>query len=186
MTEQSPLEMARRVFSGLKGAKMSGDSNWVKPGLYWCRLDNVKLDETRKNGAALFVEMTVVHVLDDDNGLGHKLGESCTHGMFSKFDSFLGNVKQFISGTLGVAPDEVEEQHIFDIIEADQPLQGTVVEVQARQIITREKGNKFTKVNYKQEIQAKDLLATLDEDAQRIYFPDNVLERFADLDNEED
>lgn len=173
---QRSKELAQGLFKGLKDAKARVDSNWDREGRYLMRIDNVKIDSNRKKQTAVFVEKTVVHVIDDADGEGHKVGESTTHSMWTHHESFLGNVKAFLAGALGVPPEQITEEQVYEVVDDEQPFAGTVVECHNRKILTREKKQPFTVVNYKREVPAQELIDTLSDEVKETYFPDGALE----------
>jgi hypothetical protein len=145
------------IFENIGNAKVSqGDGNYVRPGHYYARLNAVKLTQKFTGEQFLAVEMTVVSVLDDDEGRGHKVGEDTTHLMKAASPSFLGNVKAFIAATLGCSPDEVDQNSADRVTSDEQPLAGIVVELVGRQITTKA-GKPFTKVTYKREVPPDEL-----------------------------
>jgi len=172
---QRSLELARKHAKGLKDAKASLDSNWEKAGHYLQRIDFVKMDDTRKSGVGLFVEKTIIHVFDDDDGDGHKVGESPCHSMWTKHDSFLGNVKAFLSKILGLPENDVTEENFYAILDDDQPLCGTYIEVKNRIIETRA-SKPFTKINYQREVPAIELAEILSDDEKEAFFPGSALD----------
>jgi hypothetical protein len=184
--QQTPGQRSKELANGLFGAKFKEakarvDSNWEREGRYLLRIDNVKLDQNRKKQTGLFVEKTVIHVYDDADGEGHKVGETVDHSMWDHHESFLGNVKAFLAAVLGLPTTEVEESHVLQVIDDDQPLQGTVVECHNRTILTREKGKPFTVINYKREVPALELIEILSDEVKATYFPDDLLERMVEF-----
>ena len=112
----------------------------------------------------------------------HRLGESCCQSIWKKHkDTFLGNVKAFLAAATGYPPTEIEEKHILQIIDDDQPLCGTVLEVKNRVILTKAK-TPFTKINWKREVPPAELLTILPAEAQEMFFPDGTLEKMAAAD----
>lgn len=178
------------IFTKLQDAQMSVDSNYERPGHYWLLIDKCKSGKSRKGDEFCAIEKTCLHVFDDNDGTGHKPGESVTHMIMLKHDSALGNIKQFISGTMGVEPDEVDEDIAQSIFEAegdkdhDQPLSGTVVECINRNIVTKA-GKDFTVISYKREVPAQELLDTLEKKIVDRYFPNDVLVGIAEAEASE-
>ena len=184
-TGQKSKALAGNMFGGLKAARMSMDSNWMKEGHYLMRIDLVKIDQNRNEETAVFIECTVVHIYTNANDAGetmHRLGESCCQSIWKKHkDTFLGNVKAFLAAATGYPPTEIEEKHILQIIDDDQPLCGTVLEVKNRVILTKAK-TPFTKINWKREVPPAELLTILPAEAQEMFFPDGTLEKMAAAD----
>ena len=63
-------QLAKGLFGGLAGAKAKQDGNWERGGHYLELIENVKLDQNRKNETGFFIEKTIVKVIDDDGGEG--------------------------------------------------------------------------------------------------------------------
>lgn len=170
------------IFDGMGGAKSRMDSNYVIPSHFLGRINKCKIGKNRKDEGFFVVEMTVIHDCQPEKyqrGIyGHQPGEEVSHMMMSKHDSFLGNVKGFISTTLEMSDETIGEEEALAISADDQPLAGTVIEVVARNVVTRA-GNDFTVVNYKGEVpmeQVVELFATVEDGAERMarFFPDHV------------
>jgi len=173
------------MFSGIETAKASFDAKYLQQGHYLCRIDRVKADKTRSGDQFLAVEMTVLHTFTDGDGLPekwHKAGESASHLMMAKHDSFLGNVKAMIANLLACHESEVKESDCVKVSEKEQPLAGMVAEIRARDILTR--ANKsFTKVSYIREFPASEIEAVLDEKTLALYFPGDTLEKMIEEEN---
>lgn len=168
--------MAKNYFAGLGNTKESKDANYVTPGHYIMRLDNVRMKENRKGDAIFVVEQTPIHLLRADlleeqggcmNGIptrSNQEGIPCTHLI-----SFAGagaemampNIKAFAvavidgfaeaAGQKDADGNDLQEQIMALVVSDEQPLAGTMVEVIARSIKTRAKKD-FTKVTYAQVI----------------------------------
>lgn len=142
------------IFDKIEGATVTGDGNWVRPGRYTAEINAVKLSKKHTGEEFVAIEMTIVSVLDDDEGKGHKVGEDIVSLMNASKMSFLGNFKQFISASLGVSPDDVTKAEALRVTSDAQPMAGIVVEFSARIIITRA-GDPFTKVMFAGEVEQK-------------------------------
>lgn len=165
------------MFDGIEGAKASFDAKYQGPGHYLNRIDRVKADKTRAGDEFMAVEMTVMHTFMD--GLGapekwHKAGEATSHLMMKKHDSFLGNVKAMVANLLGVHESEVTKADCERISSAEQPMAGMVIELSARDILTK-KNQPFTKVSYTREVPAVELPNLLDDKIVATYFPGDTL-----------
>lgn len=178
------------IFGGIKDAKSRFDSNYIIPSHCLWRIDNVKVDENRSGEGFMAIEMTCLEDLVSEKyarGVyGHTPGESASHLMMKKHDSFLGNVKAFIANTMGVPVEEIAENDALAICDASQPLRNTVVEIEARNTKTK-RGTDFTVVNYKGEVPPTELIARwgeLEDGAEMMerFFPQGLLERLAAAD----
>lgn len=184
MNKAQQLIKSTGLFSGLKDARPRLSSNWIREGEYAIRIDRVKVDTNRKNEASFFVEGTVVFVWSDAQGTGHKLGESVTHNMQARHDSFLSNVKSFLAAALGLPPGDIGDEQVLMVVDDDQPLMNTTLHVKANQVLTRA-GKPFTEVNYVREIEPAELLngsarfPGLSPEAKTVFYPNNLLEQMA-------
>lgn len=169
---------ASDIFKSLKDVKMRQAANYMRAGTYWCRIDAIKIDKNRKMAVFMAVEMTIVKVLDDDQGRGHKVGEGVCHMLMVANDSFLPNIKAMIAHIMDMRPEEIEARHAEQICALDQPLTGTVVDVYARAITTKA-GKPFTEINYRREVPPAEAAATLDAETQEVYFPNDALTKMA-------
>lgn len=175
------------MFKGVEGAKASFDASYLGAGHYLCRIDRVKADVTRTKDQFLAVEMTVLHTFMDGAGepaKWHKAGSAVSHLMMAKHDSFLGNVKAMVAALMGVHESEVTQADCEELSGANQPLAGMVIEVKARDILTRAQKN-FTKVTYEREFPAAELGDILEEKILTAYFPGDTLEKMIVAQNEE-
>jgi hypothetical protein len=181
--------MGRSIFSGLKGAKVRVDANYMRAGHYYMVIDKCKTGRNWKNIDFAAVEMTVVHVLDDNNGEGHKLGESPSWLAMSDSMYFASDILTFICNVMGLDPNELSDDErvnaaemVFaseDDHEHDQPLAGTVVEVKARDVKIKDSDKMFTKVTFCREVPASELLERLSEEEINRFFPNDALKNLA-------
>lgn len=192
MKAEERMLLAKSIFGdgALEKAKVTqGDRPWEGQGWTWQLINKVELDSTRKGKVGLFIRKTVIHIVDPafPNGQGpaHSVGEDITHAYWREQDTFLGNVKGFLSGTLGQDATTVGEEEIMSVISDDQPLGGTVVEVKGRDILTK-KGEPFTVITYVREVPPAELLAALSPEAAERFFGPGGLEQMAALDEGED
>lgn len=181
--------MGKSIFSGLKDAKLRVDANYVRPGHYLMRIDKCKTAENRKHEDFCAVEMTCVHVMDDDNGAGHKPGEEPSWLTMVKSDYFASDILTFICNVMGLDPNDLSEKERIEAAEMvfgeeddkdhDQPLSGTVVEVKARAVKLKDSDKDFTKVSWCREVPASELIERLSDDEKAKFFPGDVLEKLA-------
>lgn len=135
------------IFDKIGDAKIGQEGNWVRPGKYTARIHAVKLVKKFNGDNFVAVEMTVLTVVDDDGGAGHKVDEEITHLMKVSNPSFLGNFKQFASEALGCSPDDLGKAEADRITSDEQPLAGIEIAFRARQKPTKA-GGQFTLVMY--------------------------------------
>lgn len=173
-----PVIAGKSIFKGLKDAKPSVDGNYERIGKYLERIDRIKVDNSRKGDAFVAVEKTVVRVLDDAQGQGHKVGEQVTHMMMPKHDSFLGNIKGMLASLLEMKPEEIGEEAAEMVCDEKQPLAGMLIECH-NHIITTKKGAPFTVIHYLHEVKPPQALQTLTADEITRFFPGEYLQKIA-------
>ena len=145
------------IFSGIEDVNPSFDANYVRAGKYVSRLDLVALKKNGEGDTNLVIEETILHVIDNNDGKGHKVGEECTHLIANHGKGkrlFMGNVKHFVMKVIGCTVEEVTEEIVEGIVEEDdkdgkaQPFAGLVIEWSGRDRLAKESGNLYTKVTY--------------------------------------
>jgi hypothetical protein len=174
-------EVRRPSFTGFKEARPSGDYNNLKPGTYWLKINGVKEEETRQGGYQIKAELSVVHVIDDVGGTGHREGEEtsdlfCMHGKGK--DMFLPNLKAFMACALAAPAPEIDQSDIDAMLSDDQPFNGFVLEYTGRAATSRA-GNDITRKTYKRKIEPAELLGTLSEETLGRFWSPAELEALA-------
>lgn len=163
------------IFDGMGEAASSRDSNYFIPSHVLGRINKVKSGTTRKEEGFFAVEVTVVHDCQPEkyerSKYGHAVGEEVTWMAMAKHDSFLSNVKQFISSTVDMPDDKIGKEEVTIICGDDQPLAGQVVEIACRNIVTRS-GKDFTKVSFKGAVSLEELAKTIGDEQMAVFFPD--------------
>lgn len=159
------------MFGNVASVKGAVDSNYFAPGAYLCRVERVKQYKGRL-GEGVVAEMTVVHVLSDDQASGkrpHKVGESVSRvfpNYGSTIDYFLPELKAFVAAAFGSNVEDfnaeagtaeaAEIAKFFDeVVSPSQPLAGQVVEVFVKDNeYTNKKGEhkKRTDIKFKRRI----------------------------------
>ena len=181
-----PQPVRPGLFSGIEGAKTTVKANYIRPGLYWMRIDECKTFHNRTNQERATVEMTVVKVFENFANRGHRLGESVTQ-MFKNSGQganyFLGEIKGFIGNTMAMSPESVTQEHAARVFGPEQPLRGTIVEVNANDITTH-RGTPFTVCTFRREVTAQEALAALDAQTIQNFFPNGALQRMAEYEKQ--
>ena len=136
------------MFANIKDAKASFDNNYFRDGHYIWQILNIKADKNRKGIPYIAVECKVIHVFDDSAGTGHKLREEAAWVLTSDKDSFLGNIKAFVSHTVGCDANDVTEEGCDALCGPSQPLAGFFVESHNRTQVAKS-GKPFCKVGWK-------------------------------------
>lgn len=131
-------------FSGIENAQMSEGGVFFLPGNYLARIDTVKTKTSRKNDLLFIIETTILW----SDVPERRRGSSCTQ-MYKAGDAFLGNVKHFCSVANDCDPSEVDDAGVELVCGDENPLQGTILRLQAVNIKTKAL-NDFTKVIWKQ------------------------------------
>lgn len=129
------------LFSKIKDARVSKGGVYLLPGNYLLKVETAKLIEDRHNVALLVTE----HLIIQSDNEERKPGSHVTWMAKNNQDAFLGNVKAFLCGVLGVSEDDIDEETAEGAFDEDQPLQNQYVKAEAFEIITK-KGTPFTKV----------------------------------------
>jgi hypothetical protein len=176
--------MSNSIFAGISDAKARTDANYERPGNYIELIRRVKADRSRKGEDFVAIEKTVLAVLDDDEGRGHRVGDEVTHMLMAKHDSFLGNIKAMISAVFNVPTDQVSESDAVEVCADNQPMSGAVVECANRNQVTR-RGTDFTIINYKRSLTVAEIRQRLDPAVLARYFPGDVLDRMEAAEQED-
>lgn len=190
--QQPPVQnTAAQLFGGIDHAKTSFDSNYMRPGHYILRIDNIKASANQKGEPFLATEMTVLHCISDLEATQHALhphlpGETVTDMKMKKHQSFLPNVRAQIAGMEGMSIEELQqqlgregksvEQYMIDVCGPNQPYAGMFVEIHARQIMTQ-RGTPFTKISYKREVRPSELPGFLSPEQIQKFFPGDMLQQ---------
>lgn len=169
------------IFSGIRGVKASMDANYIRPGVYAVLIERIKLDKSRKGERFLAVEMRnlrTIHPVHNDAGsaLSQRDGENMSHLIMADgtgADMFLPNVKAMVAALTGCGAEEVDESACAQMVGPDQPFAGLVVEVEAKEIVTRSM-KPFTKVVYKRPLTRKDLEDLKIEVPKDAFFPEDA------------
>lgn len=161
------------LFAGVKNAPKRIDSNYEKPGTYWERIDACKTGTSRKGDEFAVLEKTVIRVIDDAEGEGHRVGENISHMMMKKHDSFLSNIKTLISDIYEISEEDVNEELCEQVFpekdDQESIFAGLIVECSNRNIVTK-KNNDFTAVKYVREVSPQEILETLDDESIERFF----------------
>lgn len=163
------------LFDGVENKQASHNGgNYVKPGHYLAILDRVKSGESAQGkGDYVAVEMRILEALPDgdlplDDNFNkltsddwHRAGETVTHLMMSKHQSFLGNMKALVANIGGIPESEVTSDHCEKV--TGGLFDGLFIEFQARTIKTRQQ-KPFTVVGYTREVPAAEIKERVNAD----------------------
>jgi len=135
------------IFDGIAEAKAGGEyGDYERGGHYLQRIDALKTGKSRKGAGFFVVEKTIIHVFDDDDGKGHRIGEEVSH-MIMVGDYFLRDIKRLVVTILECDDDEISPAQMEALCAGDQPLAGMIVECKNRMVKTKADKD-FTKIKY--------------------------------------
>jgi hypothetical protein len=145
------------LFDGVEKAEIRKSREYMRPGRYVMRINEMKTGKTRKKLDFFVVNCTVVAVLDPSAAAGHirgpfKIGDTPGWMIMAHWDSFLSTVKGliFVLAQAGeMAQDESEvTREVIDLAVSDsQPFRGMFIELDATDVIDDATGKVvFTRV----------------------------------------
>jgi len=180
-----PREIAppEDLFDGMEQATVRGEWNYVRPGDYICQIKRIKTKRSRQKRWYLGVEARVVHVIDDDEGRGHDVGDDVSHMINAEGDYFLSEVKTMYANICACDPSEITRDICKQIAGPDNPLAGVIVRIKGKNKVTK-KGNDFTTVTYKRVPAAK-AASMLSDDEIEAFFPKGKLDALIETEAEE-
>ncbi len=153
------------IFTGIEDHKASFDANYTRAGHYIALLRLVAIKQNGSGDDNFVIEQTILHVINDDDGKGHSVGEECSHlipnhGKGKRM--FMGNVKHFIMKVIGCTDEEVTEEIVEGVVdeksEKAQPFADLVVEWTGRTRLAKESGLPYTKMSYQGVVSLEDRL----------------------------
>ncbi len=160
------------IFDGIEKTTRQYDNNFLRPGRYVLRIERVSSGNSRKGDFWKF-EATVLVVLNDEVGQGHRVGEVVTRLRPQSQDGALPEFKSLICCVFGCRDEEITAQDCYTTTSENQPLAGMVIEVHARQVETKkstpERPVFFTRVDYRRRVQLTELPAILGSDLSKFY-----------------
>lgn len=140
-------------FGGVGDAKYNEGGVYFQPGRYLVRVDVVKTGESRKKVEFFVVECTILYSENPEL----KKGGSVSWMVMSDWDTYLGNIKHFVSVAQEVEMDEVDEEGVEMCVSDENPLAGTFLVAVAANVKTKKDAD-FTKVKWMQP-EAEDFAA---------------------------
>lgn len=181
------------IFKGLKDAKITGGGNKEREGHYIERMDKIvrsdpndpTTPQLRTQMAAVFVEKTIVRVIDNAQGKGHSVGESVTdafHFYPGNRDSKLANFKSMVMVLLGVSEEEAGKEAVAEQLSSlQQPLAGMLCESntvqQMRKNVKPGENTYFTRTRYIRPYTPAEALKLLTPEEIVRFYPDNFLDK---------
>lgn len=170
------------IFSGMESASRGYTSNFVQPGRYIARIDDVTCFEKPGVGTLWKNTLTVLSVEAGDEE-SNRVGEQVQ--VYFKFDQrwpnmFLGKVKSFIAGVLGVSDDQVGEAEAEEASGENSPLVGLVTTLSAVASPSKRSTNPdgspklFTNYSWGRNLSADEIRSALSEEAVNRFFPNGL------------
>ena len=154
------------LFKKIKAAKASVDAVYQKPGHYFERVDRIKTGETRKDRDFVVWEKTCIQALTADSE--SKPGDRVSDMLMCDLEVFLPRIKGFMINTLDCEDEEIEEEHCEQLISDDQPCEGMVVEVIAKNGESKA-GKTYTRVTYVRSLTPDEIEETFSEEEIEAY-----------------
>jgi len=145
---------ASSIFAGVEQARVMTGSNYVRDGRYFALVNRVKEGKNRNNVGFVAIEMTILVILPGMDAM-HREGEEVSHLLSSnKPVYFLSDLKKFIAVAGNGTVDEVTLDICKQVSSDDNPMGGTLIEFEAKTIVTKEKKQDFTVVTYRRTVPA--------------------------------
>ncbi len=141
-------------YDGIGKAQVFEGGVYFQPGLFLVRVDVVKESKTRKGREFFVVECTIL----DSNHPELVAGKTVAQLIMLDQDAALSNIKQFAMVAGECSAEEVDGKSIQMMISQENPLQGTVLGVEATNVLTREKKD-FTRIKWLSEADGREKLA---------------------------
>lgn len=187
-------------FTGMKGQKASVKSDFLNPGRMVLRIDRVKKDKKADGGNEyVAVEVTVLAQLTAEP-LGFPVGPNTPEKDGKRYSLPLNkpgtsgvvlymadnprqakqsqaNFKAFLMGASGQPEENIGDEDGDLACGPDNPLGGVFVEVNNLAILTREKKNPFTAINWIRPYSAKEVLGLIDAATKARLYPGDALEQ---------
>lgn len=170
--------MGSSIFAGAGESTGVKRGNYIRQGHFLMRIDLCKIGENRKKEPNALVEGTVITHLDSESE--NRVGENVTWLVKKASDYFLDEMVTFLGAATGMdiqsVSGEEKEEALAMIFDGDNPLSGTVMEVFAKDVITKS-GNPFTQVTWRGEVEPQKLKEVLSEDEIAKFYPGDALDK---------
>lgn len=151
----------------IENATGSRESTWLRAGRYILGIDKFEGKQTRKGVPAAFLEMTVLHVVDDtaaamEQGGAHRIGDKVTWFFGLQHDGAWNSLKSALAKITGAAVEDITREVCQELSASDQPLRGMAIEADGRIIMTKEKKQPMNHVIVKRVVEKAEVEATVD------------------------
>lgn len=187
--QQSQRSIFQQMLADPNSLRGGFNSQYIRAGNYLCRIDKCKFGQKRSGVQFWVAEMTVVKVINDNGGQGHKQGEAVTW-YIDRTSLYVGrDLRFFAANIMGVAPEMITDENLDMIFNENpqlyggrvQPFLGLTAEVNAVLIPKKNGDGVFTKVSFKREVPATELVKLLTPQEQEFYYPGGALLRMAQI-----
>lgn len=166
---QRAMVVDESFFEGIQNARAgSRDGDYLKVGHYLVRIDRCKQGMNRKRIMFTAIEGTVIAVMHDGNGEGHRVGDEVTHYMGSDSDYYFDDLSGFICAATGSQPTEVEPSDCKRMVSDEQPFAGFIMEYRGKNQPTQS-GGVWTKIRWKKRWDPEEAVPFMTEDAVERY-----------------
>ena len=138
---------AKRPFQGIEDVDVYGSGKYLTPGRYDLQIQEISYFASKKHAGRYYfkVQCDILECEADGNQAGTQVSwlVNLMHG-----DTAQSNIKQFACSLIpGMTKDDVTEQHMMELCQADQPARGITVSAEAWHEKTSSGGD-FTKVRW--------------------------------------
>lgn len=192
MTQVNQAAMASMLFSKIREAKNLNSTSYLRGGHYWLKIDKCKIEQAAVTPFLPFpvIELTVVRVIDDNGGKGHRLGEAVARVVKNTM-YIASECKAFAAVATGMEQDQIGQEEATSIF-TENPLAGYVIEAKPAEVLkkgrvltgdpTKDKDAQFTKPGYVRNVPMAEVLAWFQQNAPDkipVYWPGDWLQRVA-------
>lgn len=144
-------------FKGLDKTKPSGDYDYVRDGVYLCRVDEFRFGQNRSNVGYARFGFTVVNVIDASSAVAnpkgpHRVGEKISWVLRADKDASAPNLKAALMAIANCPAEEITDEASEMLASEAQPLAGLFVVVEARTVKKQKSEGFFTRVSIKRRV----------------------------------
>lgn len=151
----------------IESATGKRETSWFRAGRYILAIDKFEGRETRKKTPAAFLEMTVLHVVDDaaaamEKDGPHRVGDKVTWFFGLQHDGAWDSLKSALAKIAGVAIEDVTKDVCKELASSDQPLRGMAIETDGRVMTTKGKGLPINMITVKRVVEKAEVESMMD------------------------
>lgn len=171
-----PVDL-RSMFRDLPGTQpLQDQGEFIKPGRFWGVIRDCRAFQNIKFQQRLAIDFDVIHVVDNDYGRGHKVGEKVTKMFFRENLYFAREVMAFVCNTMEVDSAQVTIEDAASVFNGSNPLTNMIVEIYAHQKMSQKTGKMFCVVNIIRPVPAAEVLANVPPEVISRFFTAGFLE----------